>query len=159
MSKAKGAATPPTVPNAAPTGMISTQTAVYLLNTKIQKIEEVMKLHMDDIETKFGEHEAYVTDNIPDLDQINKALSDINTRLIDLEGLESRIAALEQSVRSSASSSSTASSSTASSATAPSSPPPLAPPPAPKKKGGTVKLADITPTPVVDLGGPGISFS
>jgi len=158
MSKAKGAVTPPTNPNAAPNGMISTQTAVYLLNTKIQKIEEVMKLHMDDIENKFGEHEAYVTDNIPDLDQINKALSDINTRLIDLEGLESRIAALEQSVRTSVSSSA-ASSSAASSSAAPSSPPPLAPPPAPKKKGGTVKLADITPTPVVDLGGPGISFS
>ena len=146
MSKAKPAPTPVAQPPA-PNSLISTQTAIYLLNNKIQKIEEVMKLHMDDIETKFGEHEAYVTDNIPDLDLINKALSDINTRLIDLEGLEARIAALENG------------GSKPSSPTSPkaaSSPVP----PAPAKKKGTVKLTDITPTPVVGVeSGPGISFS
>jgi hypothetical protein len=126
--------------------MISTQTAIYLLNTKIQKIEEVMKLHMDDIETKFGEHEAYVTDNIPDLDLINKALSDINTRLIDLEGLEGRITALESGSKPS---------SPAPTFSAPAQPVPTS---SSSKKKGTVKLADITPTPVVGSE-PGISFS
>ena len=142
MSKAK----PAPVPQAAPNSLISTQTAIYLLNNKIQKIEEVMKLHMDDIENKFGEHESYVTDNIPDLDLINKALSDINTRLIDLEGLEARIAALENGGAKPAS---------------PTSPKAAAPPaPAPAKKKGTVKLTDITPMPVVGVeSGPGISFS
>ena len=146
MSKAKSASPP--VPQSTPNSLISTQTAIYLLNNKIQKIEEVMKLHMDDIETKFGEHESYVTDNIPDLDLINKALSDINTRLIDLEGLEARIAALENG----------GSKPTSPTASKPASPP--VPAAAPAKKKGTVKLTDITPTPVVGVeSGPGISFS
>lgn len=130
-------------------GMISTQSAIYILNEKIQKVEGVMKLHMDDIERKFGEHETYVTDNIPDLDLINKALSDINTRLIDLESLEGRIAALE----------SAASKNAPSSPVPTLSPTPAAAPAAPapaKKRGGTVKLADISPAAPVE---PGISFS
>lgn len=147
MSRAKPASTP-AAQSPASSSLISTQTAIYLLNNKIQKIEEVMKLHMDDIENKFGEHEAYVTDNIPDLDQINKALSDINTRLIDLEGLEARITALENGGAKPASPSSPTSA-----ASAP-------PAPNPAKKKGTVKLTDITPTPVVGVeSGPGISFS
>ena len=145
MSKAKPAS--PSVPQ--PSSLISTQTAIYLLNNKIQKIEEVMKLHMDDIENKFGEHESYVTDNIPDLDLINKALSDINTRLIDIEGLEARIAALESGGSKPAS---------PTSLTEPAPAPASAA--APAKKKGTVKLTDITPTPVVAVeSGPGISFS
>jgi len=126
MSKAKPSAvqTPPS--------MISTQSAIYILNNKIQKIEEVMKLHMDDIERKFGDQEAYVTDNIPDLDLINKAISDVNTRLLDFE---SRICLLESSE----------------------APKPSAMAPPPPKKKGTVKLSDITPTPTIDQ--PGISFS
>ena len=128
-----------TVPMATPPAMISTQSAIYLINNKVQKLEEVLKLHMDDIEQKFGDHEAYVTDNIPDLDLINKALSDINTRLIDLEGLDARITALEGGAK-------------------PASPAPLlsapvAEKPASKKK-GTVKLADISSPPEI-----GISFS
>jgi hypothetical protein len=147
MSKGKNVQTPQATsfPSAPSNQLISTQTAVYILNNKIQKIEEVMKLHMDDIENKFGEHEAYVTDNIPDLDLINKALSDINTRLIDLEGLEGRIFALENSLR----------------PNSPVSQPNQLPPPVPtqpSKKKGTVKLTDITPTPVVGAE-PGISFS
>ena len=145
MSKSKGTSGPVGQPQSS---MISTQTAVYMLNNKIQKLEEVMKMHMDDIEGKFGEHEAYVTDNIPDLDLINKALSDINTRLIDLEGLDARIAALENGSKVNP--------------TKPVSPSPVSPTLSTSsnsnstKKKGTVKLADMTPTPVVE---PGISFS
>jgi len=150
MSKARAtnSASPPvSVSQSQQNSMISTQTAIYMLNAKIQKIEEVMKLHMDDIENKFGEHEAYVTDNIPDLDLINKALSDINTRLIDLESLETRISALENGGR-------VASPSVATTSLSPVQTP--SPTPAPSKKKGTVKLADITPAPVIE---PGISFS
>ena len=153
MSKAKAAASPQVAQSvqSSPSGqavpMISPQTAIYLLNDKIQKLEAIVKLHMDDIENKFGEHEAYVTDNIPDLDLINKALSDINTRLIDLEGLEGRISALEGGNKPSSPVTSASSVQT----------------PTPAKKKGTVKLADITPTPVVGTesppSGPGISFS
>lgn len=134
MSKSRASApiqAPPT------NSMISTQSAIYLLNTRLQKIEGVMKLHMDDIERKFGEQETYVSDNIPDLDLINKAISDVNTRLLDFE---SRISLLENA------------------GSASRSPPALSPPPAqPAKKKGTVKLSDITPTPTIDQ--PGISFS
>jgi len=146
MSKSKVAApVPPSQPNG---GMISMQSAIYMLNDKIQKVESVMKLHMDDIERKFGDHETYVTDNIPDLDLINKALSEINTRLIDLEGLEARITALEND----------GSRSPPALSGAPVTSPTAVRPPAPaKKRGGTVKLADIAP-PVV-LVEPGISFS
>jgi len=131
--------------------MITTQSAIYMLNEKIQKLEGIMKLHMDDIERKFGDHETYVTDNIPDLDLINKALSDINTRLIDLEGMEGRIAALEAG-----SSKNAPSSPVPALSPAPAPAPASAPAPAPKKRGGTVKLADISPAPAVE---PGISFS
>jgi len=123
-------------PVQAPPSVVSTQTAIYLLNSKITKLEELVKSHMNVIEQKIGEHESYVTDNVPDLDLINRALSDINSRLLDLESLDTRISAIE----------------------AASNLKPAAP--APKKR-GTVKLADLTPTPGETPAGdsPGISFS
>lgn len=123
-------------PAPAPPSVVSTQTAIYLVNAKVMKLEELVKSHMNVIEQKIGEHETYVTDNIPDLDLINRALSDINSRLLDLESLDTRISALETAGNMK----------------------PAAP--APKKR-GTVKLADLTPTPVEVPAGdsPGISFS
>ena len=50
---------------------------------------------MNAVEAKFGEQDTYVTDNIPDMDLVNKAVSTINSRLLDLEGLERRVATLE----------------------------------------------------------------
>ena len=111
--------------------VLSTQSAIYLLNSKIQSLEESHRRHMSAVETKFGEQDAYVSDNIPDLDALYKAISSINSRLLDFESLETRIAALETA-----------------SGTAP--PPPKA---ASKKRGGTVKL-DLEP--VLE---PGVSFS
>jgi len=112
-----------------PPTMLSTQTAIYLLNTKIQAVEESHRAHMQAVEAKFGEQDTYVTDNIPDMDLLNKAISTINSRLLDLEGLEARVAALES----------------AGGVTAPVKS-------APKKR-GTVKL-DLDPP-----AEPGISFS
>jgi hypothetical protein len=77
--------------------MISPQTAIYLLSNKIQALDDSHRLHMQAVETKFGEMDMYVADNIPDMDLVNKAISTINSRLLDLEGLEARIAALESS--------------------------------------------------------------
>ena len=120
-------------PTALPTqSVISTQSAIYILNGKINKLEELVKSHMEVIEQKIGEHETYVTDNIPDLDLINRALADMNSRVLDLEGLETRIAVLE----------------------AASNMKPAAPP----KKRGTVKLTDLTPPPP-EAPLLGISFS
>jgi hypothetical protein len=114
---------------------VSAQTAIYLLNSKIGKLEELVKSHMEVIEQKMGDHETYVTDNVPDLELITRAISDINSRLLDLEALETRIAALESGA-------------------------PAAKPAAPPKKRGTVKLADLTPPePVEKPDSPGISFS
>lgn len=78
-----------------PPNVLTTQSAIYLLNSKIQALEESHKAHMNAVEVKFGEQDAYVTDNIPDLDLVNKAISTINSRLLDMEGLENRVAALE----------------------------------------------------------------
>jgi hypothetical protein len=113
--------------------VISAQSAIYILNSKIQKLEEMVKSHMDVIERKFGDHETYVTDNIPDLDLINRALADINSRLLEAEAFEGRIAALESASN-------------------------IKPAAAPKKR-GTVKLADLAPTPVSPSAELGISFS
>ena len=81
--------------NVMPPTTMTTQSALYLLNSKIQNLEESHRAHMAAVENKFGEQDTYVTDNIPDLDLLNKAISTINSRLLDLEGLEARIAALE----------------------------------------------------------------
>jgi len=112
--------------------VLSTQSAIYLLNSKIQSLEESHRRHMSAVESKFGEQDAYVSDNIPDLDSLYKAISSINSRLLDFEMLEARIAALE---------------------TASGTAPPPAPKAASKKRGGTVKL-DLEP-----VHEPGVSFS
>ena len=133
MSKAR--AHPPQAPASvnlapqAPPTMLSTQSAIYLLHAKIQALDESHRDHMKAVETKFGEQDTYVTDNIPDMDQLYKAISTINARLLDLEGLEARIAALEAGSGSS----------------------PAPKPAASKKRGGTVKLDLDTE--------PGVSFS
>jgi hypothetical protein len=87
--------TPAAAPPSSPPAMLSTQSAIYILNSKIQAVEESHKAHMQAVEAKFGEQDTYVTDNIPDMDLVNKAISTINSRLLDLEGLEARVAALE----------------------------------------------------------------
>jgi len=79
----------------APPAMLTPQTAIYLLNSKIQSLEQSHRAHMHAVEAKFGEQDSYVTDNIPDMDLLNKAISTINSRLLDLEALETRVAALE----------------------------------------------------------------
>jgi hypothetical protein len=48
------------------------------------------------IETKIGEQDNYVSENIPDLDLINNAFRDMNKRLMDLELLDTRVSALEK---------------------------------------------------------------
>ena len=76
--------------------MISVQSAVYMLNKKIQSLEETLKEYITQIETKMGEQDAYVSENIPDLDQINNAFKDVNKRILDFESFEARISALEK---------------------------------------------------------------
>jgi len=78
-----------------PPAMLTAQSAIYLLSSKIRALEESHTAHMHAVEAKFGEQDSYVTDNIPDMDLVNKAISTINSRLLDLEGLEARLAALE----------------------------------------------------------------
>ena len=121
-------------PSPVQSSVISAQSAIYILNNKIQELEKLVKSHMAVIEQKIGEHETYVTDNIPDLDLINKALSDVNSRLLDVEAFDARISAIE----------------------AANNVKPVAP--AKKKERGTVKLADLSP-PVESSPVLGISFS
>jgi hypothetical protein len=75
--------------------LISTQDAIYHLNSKILALEGKLVKTVGILETKLGNHETYVSENLPDLDVINSAFSDINKRLLDLESLNDRIVALE----------------------------------------------------------------
>ena len=74
---------------------ISTQDAVYHLNSKIIDLETKLSKTLSILEAKLGNHETYVSENLPDLDNFNNAFSDFNKRLLDLESLNDRIAALE----------------------------------------------------------------
>ena len=74
---------------------MSTQDAIYLLNTRIMSLETMLKNNLQQVETKFGEHDTYIADNIPDINLMNQAFSDINSRLIELESLGSRLSAVE----------------------------------------------------------------
>ena len=123
--QAPTAARGPVVTPQQPT-MVSPLQAMQLLATRIHALEAKLALHLGEIERKLGDHAAYVTDNIPDLDTLNSAIAEINSRVLDLEELEPRVAALEA----------------AGGEVAPASPPPLPPAKAAKKKGGTVKLVE-----------------
>ena len=78
-----------------PPSKISTQDAIYLLNSRIMSLEGMLKNNLKQIETKFGEQDTYITDNLPDINLINQAFSDINSRLIELETLENRLSVVE----------------------------------------------------------------
>jgi hypothetical protein len=110
--------------------LLSAQSAIYLVNNKVMALETTLNSHMKQVEAKFGAQDAFVTDNIPDMDLVNRAIMELNKRIIDLEALNARVCALE------------AAAGTLS---------------VPSKKRGTVKLEEaINPTAV---SAPGISFS
>ena len=109
-------------PQSQPSSMVSPQQAMQLLAVRIQALELKLAQHLTEIERKLGDHAAYVTDNIPDLDTLNTAISEINSRVLDIEEYDTRIASLEAAANVT---------------------PPLPPKaPASKKKGGTVKLTE-----------------
>ena len=78
-----------------PPNRMSTQDAIYLLNTRIMSLETMLRNNLQQVETKFGEHDTYIADNIPDINLMNQAFSDINSRLIELESLGTRLSAVE----------------------------------------------------------------
>jgi hypothetical protein len=75
--------------------MLSAQNAIYLVNNKVRMLEDKLDMHLKQIETKFGAQDAFVTDNIPDMDLVNRAIAELNKRILDLEGLHARVAAIE----------------------------------------------------------------
>ena len=75
--------------------MVSPQQAMQMLAQRIQALEQQFAMHMKEIERKLGDHAAYVSDNIPDIDNINTAIGEINSRILDVEEYEARITALE----------------------------------------------------------------
>ena len=100
-----------------PPSMITTQSAIYMLHQKIKTLEESLKESIKQIETKMGEQDSYVSDNIPDLDLINNAFRDVNKRILEFEAMDARIATLEKAMN-------------------------IDPPAGKKKRGGTIKLQD-----------------
>jgi hypothetical protein len=120
------------VPKPSKTPLITTQDAIYMLSNKIAALENNLSKTTTVLETKLGNHENYVTENLPDLECFNNAFTDINKRLLDLETMNDRIAALEANANIK---------------------------PTTSKKKSTLKLnelTDATPTPSF---APGISFS
>jgi hypothetical protein len=112
--------------------LITPEHAIYILGNKISTLENKFNKTTSVLETKLGNHETYVTENLPDLECFNNAFADINKRLLDLESMNDRIAALELNANIK---------------------------PASTKKKSTLKLnelTDATPTPSF---APGISFS
>jgi hypothetical protein len=75
--------------------LISPEQAIYMLGNKISLLESKFNKTTTVLETKLGNHENYVTENLPDLECFNNAFSDINKRLLDLETLHDRLSVLE----------------------------------------------------------------
>jgi hypothetical protein len=69
----------------APAPQLSMQQVIYMLNDRITKTEVMVRENLATIEKKFGEQDQFVTDNIVDLSQINKAFADLNNRLLEME--------------------------------------------------------------------------
>jgi len=114
--------------------LITPEHAIYLLGSKLSMLENKFAKTTSVLETKLGNHETYVTENLPDLECFNTAFSDINKRLLDLEMLHDRVTALETNANIK---------------------------PASTKKKSTLKLNELTDaTPAPNFAsGPGISFS
>lgn len=78
-----------------PPVVISIQEAIQRLCKKLADLESKVDLNLKQIENKVGDQDRYLSNNTPDLDLINQAFSDINSRLLDCESLEARIVVLE----------------------------------------------------------------
>ena len=112
--------------------LITSEHAIYLLCNKLTTLENKFSKTTSVLETKLGNHETYVTENLPDLECINNAFADINKRLLDLESMNERIAALEANANIK---------------------------PAATKKKSTLKLNELTDATPAPSFAPGISFS
>ena len=82
-------------PRTSKSSLITPEHAIYLLGNKLSMLENKFTKTTNVLETKLGNHETYVTENLPDLECFNTAFSDINKRLLELETLHDRIATLE----------------------------------------------------------------
>ena len=129
----KSANSPPRPnPSKSAPSLITPEQAIYMLGNKISSLENKFNKTTSVLETKLGNHENYVTENLPDLECFNTAFSDINKRLLDLESLQERISVLESNAN--------------------------IKPPSTKKK-STLKLNELTDSTPTPNFGPGISFS
>ncbi len=75
--------------------LITAEQAIYMVGNRLSALESKFTKTTNVLETKLGNHENYVTENLPDLECFNSAFSDINKRLLDLESLHERVSALE----------------------------------------------------------------
>lgn len=68
-----------------PGGQLSLQQAISLVGTRINKLESTLSTNMKEVENKFGQQDNYIVENLPDIDAINVAFEDINSRLLSIE--------------------------------------------------------------------------
>lgn len=78
-----------------PANMISVQEVIQRLCKKVAELEAKLDMNLKQIESKVGDQDSYLSNNTPDVDLINQAFSDINSRLLDCESLEARVVVLE----------------------------------------------------------------
>ena len=73
-------------PNAgqAPATALSIPQAISMMGSRIGSLENFTKTNLEEVEKKFKEQDTFIVENIgnvPDVEQINKAFTDIDTRL------------------------------------------------------------------------------
>ena len=68
-----------------PSGPLTLQQAINLVGVRINKLEQSVNTNLKEVETKFGQQDNYIVENLPDIDAINTAFEDINQRLLNLE--------------------------------------------------------------------------
>jgi predicted nucleic acid-binding Zn-ribbon protein len=69
----------------APSGPLTLQQAINLVGVRINKLEQSVNTNLKEVETKFGQQDNYIVENLPDIDAINTAFEDINQRLLNIE--------------------------------------------------------------------------
>ena len=68
-----------------PSAPLTLQQAITLVGVRINNLEQSVNNNLKEVETKFGQQDTYIVENLPDIDAINTAFEDINQRLLNLE--------------------------------------------------------------------------
>ena len=85
LTGAPSAITQPINTQTNPSGPLTLQQAINLVGVRINKLEQSVNNNLKEVESKFGQQDNYIVENLPDIDAINTAFEDINQRLLNIE--------------------------------------------------------------------------